>query len=341
MTPVRSLAHRAAATLALASLLLLAACGASKPSDTPESALEGWKPGPARSTLVAFVQAVTTPGPDYVAPADRIAVFDNDGTLWSEQPVYFQVQFALDEVRRMAPEHPAWTTQEPFRSVLAGDMAGVARSGEKGLMQIVGVTHSGMSTEVFTQRVQHWTASARHPRTGQPYTQMTYAPMHALLDYLRAHQFQTYIVSGGDTDFMRAWTQQAYGIPPQQVIGSHFGLAYSVENGVPTLTRQPRLDFNDDGPGKPVAIQRHIGKRPILAFGNSDGDLEMLQWTMGGSGKRLAALVHHTDAAREWAYDRESKIGRLDKALDLARQQGWLVVDMQEAWSRVYAFEQQ
>ena len=332
--------RRAVRHAVLPLLLLLAACG-SMPSDTPESALPSWKDGPSRSAILEFVRTVTTTGPDYVAPADRIAVFDNDGTLWAEQPVYFQLQFALDEVRTLAPAHPQWRTQQPFRAVLDNDQAALLKQGEKGLLPIVAATHTGISVDEFGQRVASWTESARHPRTGQPYTAMAYAPMRELLDYLRRHEFKTFIVSGGDGDFMRVFAQRVYGIPPEQVVGSSFVTQYEMRAGGPVLLRTPKLEFNDDGPGKPVAINRYIGRRPLLAFGNSDGDLQMLQWTAAGSGKRFAGLVHHTDAQREWAYDRQSHIGRLDKALDEARQRGWTVVDMKTEWSRIYVFETQ
>ncbi|MFU1929042.1 HAD family hydrolase [Bordetella hinzii] len=321
-------------------LALLAACASPPPAPTPQSQLPSWNAGPSREAIIAFVQAVTQPGPDYVPPAERIAVFDNDGTLWSEQPVYFQMQFALDQVRSQAPSHPEWRQKLPYKTVLQGDSVALKQLDERGLLQIVAATHTGMSTDEFTQRVKRWAASARHPRTQMAYTSMTFAPMRELLDYLRAHDFKTYIVSGGETDFMRAWAEEAYGIPPEQVIGSTFVVSYEMRDGKPVLMRQPKLEFNDDGPGKPVSIHRYIGRRPILAFGNSDGDLEMLQWTAAGTGKRFAGLVHHTDARREWAYDRQSSVGKLDRALDQARAQGWTVVDMKTEWKRVYSFEQ-
>lgn len=330
--------QRLRAWLALAALTLLTAC-ASAPPPAHETLLPSWKPGPSRDAIVAFVQAVTTAGPDFVDPADRIAVFDNDGTLWAEQPVYFQVQYALDQIRLQAPAHPEWQNRQPFKAVLQGDRAAMETMGERGLMQIVAATHANMTTDEFSQKVKRWSATARHPRTQMAYTSMTYAPMRELLDYLRAHDFKTYIVSGGDTDFMRTFAQASYGIPPEQVIGSSFVTSFEMQNGVPVIVRQPKLEFNDDGPNKPLAIQRYIGRRPIFAFGNSDGDLAMLQWTAAGSGKRFAGLVHHTDAGREWAYDRTSKIGKLDKALDEAGKKGWTVVDMKQEWKRIYVFE--
>ncbi|KGD86828.1 haloacid dehalogenase [Achromobacter sp. RTa] len=323
----------------LCALCLLAGCAA--PASQTRADLPSWADGPSRSAIVEFVDAVTQPGsPDFVAPEARIAVFDNDGTLWSEQPMYFQFLFALDEVRAQAPSHPEWNSRQPFKAVLQDDKAALAKSGERGLMEIVVATHTGMTVEQFSQRVDEWLRTARHPRTGKPYTSMTYVPMRELLDYLRARGFKTYIVSGGETEFMRPWTEAAYGVPPEQVIGSGFTTEFQAQGGTFQLMRQPKLEFNDDGPGKPVAIQRYIGRRPILAFGNSDGDLQMLQWTAAGSGKRFAGIVHHTDAKREWAYDRDSSIGRLDKALDEARSKGWTVVDMEKEWTRIYEFNQ-
>lgn len=324
----------------IAAMLLLAACASPQKAVTPAAALPSWNEGPSRTAILDFVQAVTQPGsPDFVATDARIAVFDNDGTLWSEQPLYFQVLFALERIKAMAPRHPEWTTRQPFKAALNDDKAALAKSGQAGLFKIIGATHTQMSVDDFTQSVTQWTATARHPRFNQPYTAMTYAPMRELLDYLRAKGFKTYIVSGGETEFMRPWAQAAYGIPPEQVIGSSFVTTFDVRGGQPVLWRQGKLEFNDDGPGKPVAIQRYIGRRPLLAFGNSDGDLQMLQWTAAGPGKRFAGIVHHTDAEREWAYDRDSDIGRLDRALDEARRSGWTVVDMKTEWRRVYAFE--
>jgi len=317
-------------------LFLLAGCAG--PDRQKQAELASWTDGPSRTAIVAFVKAVTEPGsPDFVPVHDRIAVFDNDGTLWSEQPMYFQVMFSLDEVHALAQSHPDWYTRQPFMAVLQGNHAAVAKSGERGLMEIVLATNTGTSIEQYQQRVDQWLQTARHPRTKLPYTSMTYAPMRELLDYLRAYDFKTYIVSGGETEFMRPWTQKAYGIPRDQVIGSGFETQFQADGSGFELMRLPKLSFNDDGPGKPVAIQRYIGQRPILAFGNSDGDLQMLQWTTAGPGKRFAGIVHHTDAKREWAYDRDSHVGRLDKALDEARAKGWTVVDMEKEWKRIYA----
>ncbi|PQZ61903.1 haloacid dehalogenase [Achromobacter sp. MYb9] len=320
--------------------LLLTACASPQKAPPAQAELPSWNDGPSRTAIVDFVRAVTQPGgPDFVEAEERIAVFDNDGTLWSEQPMYFEVLFALDRVKEMAPAHPEWAKRPPFKAAIEGDKAALAKTGQQGLLKIVGATHTGMTVDDFTQSVTQWAATARHPRFNQPYTSMTFVPMRELLDYLRANGFKTYIVSGGETEFMRPWAQAAYGVPPEQVIGSGFTTTFEMRGDKPVLWRQGKLEFNDDGPGKPVAIQRYIGRRPLLAFGNSDGDLQMLQWTAAGAGKRFAGIVHHTDAQREWAYDRDSSIGRLDRALDEAQRSGWTVVDMKTEWKRIYAFE--
>ena len=305
-------------------------------------ALPSWNDGPSREAIIDFVEAVSAEGSkDYVAPAQRIAVFDNDGTLWSEQPMYFQVLFAMAEVRRLAAQHPQWKSQQPFKAVLENDQKTLAASGMKGLMQIVTATHTGMSTETFRQNAQRWLASNVHPRTHRPYTEMVFQPMLELLAYLRANGFKTYIVSGGEVAFMRTFAEEVYGIPPEQVIGTTFASRFQDLDGELTIQRLAPLTHNDDGPGKPENIEAYIGRRPILAFGNSDGDLQMLQWTMAGPGRRLAVLVHHTDAGREWAYDRQSGVGRLDKALDEARHKEWVIVDMAKEWNRIYPFDQE
>ncbi len=302
--------------------------------------LPSWNEGARKQQIIDFVQAVTVEGSkDYVKPAERIAVFDNDGTLWTEQPAYFEVLFAFDEVKRLAPQHPDWKTTQPFQAVLEGDHQALAQSGMDGLLKIIGATHTGVSTEAFIDNAKNWLKQARHPKTGKPFNQMIYQPMLEMLDYLRSQQFKTYIVSGGDTAFMRAFAEEVYGVPPEQVIGSNFVTQFQLNNGQPQVLRTARLAHNDDGPGKPESIDAIIGRRPILAFGNSDGDLQMLQWTAAGSGKRFMGLVHHTDAKREWAYDRHSSVGRLDKALDQARTQHWTVVDMASDWRRIYPFE--
>ncbi|MFK0310076.1 HAD family hydrolase [Pseudomonas sp. NPDC090233] len=302
--------------------------------------LPSWRDGPSRQAIEAFVAAVTTQGgKDYVPEAERVAVFDNDGTLWSEQPLYFEVLFALDEVKRLAPQHPEWASQQPFKAVLEGDQKALSDSGMDGILKIVAATHAGVSTEAFIANTQRWLATAKHPRSHKPYTEMVFQPMLELLQYLRANGFRTYIVSGGEVAFMRAFAQEVYGVPPEQVIGTTLDARFIDDNGKLSIERLPKLLHNDDGPGKPVSIDARIGRRPIFAFGNSDGDLQMLQWTMAGSGKRFAGLVHHTDAAREWAYDRDSQVGRLDKALDAARSANWTVVDMAQEWQRIYPFD--
>jgi len=300
--------------------------------------LPSWNNGPARTAIVDFVHRVTDKrGPDFVPPGARIAVFDNDGTLWSEQPVYVQLQFALDRVRALAAQHPEWRETQPFKAVLEGDRAALEAAGMKGVAGIVAATHAGMTPDEFGKIAAEWLATARHPRFGRLYTEMVYRPMLELVAYLRGNGFKTFIVSGGGADFMRAFAGEVYGIPPEQVIGSTIVVRYEAgADGQPVLVREPRLEHVDDGPGKPVGIDRAIGQRPILAFGNSDGDLEMLQYTAAGSGPRFVGLVHHTDAGREWAYDRESRVGRLDKVLDEARRRSWTIVDMQRDWRDVF-----
>jgi hypothetical protein len=302
--------------------------------------LSSWNDSKAKSTLISFVNGVTFPGsPGFIPIEDRVAVFDNDGTLWSEQPVYFQVAFALDRVKAMAPQHPEWKEQEPFKSLLAGDVKAVLAGGEKALLQIIAATHAGMTTDEFNQTVTEWSKTARHPKTGKLYTEMVYQPMLEVLQYLRASGFKTYIVSGGGIEFMRPWTERVYGIPAEQVVGSQGKVKLEMRDGKPVLLKLPEIDLIDDGPGKPVGIQYHIGKQPVIAFGNSDGDLQMLQWTTGRGSGRLGFIVHHTDAVREWAYDRDSPIGKLDKALDLAPAAGWIVIDMKNDWKKIYPFD--
>ena len=301
-------------------------------------ALGSWNDTAPKSAIVAFVERVTKQGStDFVPVPERIAVFDNDGTLWAEQPVYFQLAFMVDRVKALAPEHPEWKSREPFASLLKGDMKGVLAGGEKGLMELMAATHSGMTTEEFGRSVSDWIATAKNPKTGRRYIDMTYQPMRELLDYLRANGFKTFIVSGGGIEFMRPWAEKTYGIPPEQVVGSSGKLKFEMRDGKPVLIKLPEINLVDDKEGKPVGIQTHIGRRPITAFGNSDGDLQMLQWTAAGSGPRFCLIVHHTDAEREFAYDRQSHIGRLDKALDEAQERGWTVVDMKRDWSRVYS----
>ncbi|MBB4005645.1 phosphoglycolate phosphatase-like HAD superfamily hydrolase [Aurantimonas endophytica] len=284
-----------------------------------------------------FVTAVTTDGgADYVEPANRIAVFDNDGTLWSEQPMYVQLAFALDRVKTLAPDHPEWKETEPFKSVLAGDMKGVAAFGIKGLVEIVAATHSGMTSDEFTAIAKDWIASATHPTTGKPYTSMIYQPMRELIDYLKANDFRVFIVSGGGIEFMRPWTEVTYAIPPENVVGSSIKTKYEMHDGKPAVVRLPEIEFIDDGAGKPVGIQKFIGKRPIAAFGNSDGDFQMLEWTTGGEGRRFGLIVHHDDADRDVAYDRDSTFGKLDRGLDDGPRQGWTIVSMKNDWKQVF-----
>lgn len=301
--------------------------------------LPSWNDGPARQAIIAFVEQVTDKKSDqFVSPAERIAVFDNDGTLWVEQPMYTQMAFALDRVKAMAPAHPEWQTKPPFNAALAGDLEAVMAGGTNALLELVMASHAGMTTEAFAGTVKDWIQTARHPRFNQPYTNLVYPPMLEVLDYLRANGFKTYIVSGGGIDFMRPWTESVYGIPPERVVGSSVKTRFEIKDGTPVIMRLPELNFVDDKEGKPVAINLHIGRRPIAAFGNSDGDLAMLQWTAAGRGSHFCMVVHHTDAGREWAYDRASPIGRLDKALDEARARGWIVVDMKADWKRVFSF---
>lgn len=299
--------------------------------------LPSWNDTAPKKAILAFVDKVTREGsPGFVPPAERIAVFDNDGTLWSEQPMYFQAFFIFDRIKQLAPQHPEWKENEPFASVLKGDLKKALAGGEKALIEMAMATHAGMTTEEFEQIVTGWINTAKHPTTGRPYTEMIYQPMLELLEYLRANGFKTFIVSGGGIEFMRPWTERVYGIPPEQVVGSSIKTRYEVRDGKPALVRLPELNFIDDKAGKPVGIHSHIGRRPIFAAGNSDGDFQMLEWTTAGSGPRFALLVHHTDAEREFAYDRESHIGTLSRGLDEGPGRGWTIVDMKLDWRRVF-----
>ncbi|WP_428356200.1 HAD family hydrolase [Methyloprofundus sp.] len=323
-----------------AAILLIVLTGCSCTGGIKQDPLPSWNEGAAKTNIIEFVQAVTDQSsPDYVPPAERIATFDNDGNLWAERPVYFQLIFAIDRVKQLAPQHPEWKTTQPFKAVLEDDMQALAASGEKGLLQLIMATHADMTENEFAAIVKQWLATARHPRFNRPYNELVYQPMLELLTYLRANEFKTYIVSGGGIEFMRPWTEEVYGIPPEQVVGSSIKTKFEIRDGVPVLVRLPEINFIDDKAGKPVGINQHIGRRPIAAFGNSDGDLQMLQWTAAGDGKRLMMLVHHTDAQREYAYDRDSHIGKLDKALDAAEQNGWTVVDMQNDWKVIFPAE--
>src|SRR5262245_13323797 len=331
---MRARRHVERATVAL---LLLSACQRTAVKSVDHNPLPSWNDTAPKQAIIAFVDKVThLDTPDFVPPAERIAVFDNDGTLWAEQPLYFQLAFASDRIKALAPQHPEWESQEPFASLLKGDVAAALSGGEKGIMEILAATHAGMTTVEFEQTVKDWMATAKHPTTGEPYNKMIYKPMLDLLELLRANGFKTYIVSGGGVEFMRAWAEEAYGIPPEQVVGSSGKLKWEMRDGGPVLVKLAEIDFIDDGEGKPVGIQKFIGRRPILAFGNSDGDHQMLQWTAAGAGPRFMGIVNHTDAEREWAYDRDSHIGKLDKAWDEAVARGWTVVDMKSDWKTVY-----
>jgi phosphoserine phosphatase len=299
--------------------------------------LASWNDTATKKALVAFVEKVTGEGSaDFVPPPERIAVFDNDGTLWSEKPVYFQLLFAIDRVKALAGQHPEWKEKQPFKAVLENDMKALAESGKKGIAELLMASHAGMSTDEFEQIASDWIATARHPKTGKPYTEMVYQPMLELLQYLRANGFKTFIVSGGGIEFMRPWVEKVYGIPPEQVVGSKIKVEYKVVDGTPVLMRLPQLDFVDDKAGKPVGIHYHIGRRPIAAFGNSDGDFEMLEWTTSGEGPRLGMLVHHDDAKREVAYDRDSHVGGLSRGLDEGPGRGWTITSMKNDWKCVF-----
>ncbi len=305
-----------------------------------EDPLPSWNDGPTKQAIIDFVSAATTEGgPDWIAPGDRIATFDNDGTLWSEQPMYFQGMFINDRIKALAADNPDWASTMPFKAVLDGDMATLGAAGEKGLVELLGATHAGMTNEEFEAIVKDWIATARHPRFDRPYTDLVFQPMLEVLDYLRENDFQTWIVSGGGIDFMRPWAEAVYGIPPWQVIGSQIDVAYNDKDGPPRFDREPGVFFVDDKEGKPVGILRHIGREPVIAFGNSDGDYQMLEYVTAGDGPDLGLIVHHTDAAREWAYDRDSHIGTLARALDDAPKEGWQVIDMAKDWKVIYPFE--
>lgn len=302
--------------------------------------LPSWNNGPTKRAIVDFVSRVTKKGgPDFVPLTERIAVFDNDGTLWCEQPMYVQFAFALDRVKTLAPQHPEWKDRQPFKSVLEGSLALALAGGEPAVLELITATHAGMTTEEFEVTVKNWLATAKHPRFQRPYHELVYQPMLELLAHLRANGFQTHIVSGGGVEFMRPWVERVYGILPEQVIGSSIKTKFELRDGVPVLVRLPEINFIVDKATKPVGIHEQIGRRPIAAFGNSDGDFEMLQWTTSGRGPRFGLIVHHTDAEREYAYDRASLVGRLDNALTEAPQRGWTVTDMQRDWNRVFPFD--
>jgi phosphoserine phosphatase len=338
------IARRAKHIAAAAVLTLLAACSTTESLIQPADPLPSWNDGATKEAITTFVEAVTTEGgPDYVAPADRIATFDNDGTLWPSHPMYTQLVFALDRIKVLAPQHPEWKTTQPFKDVLDGNLEGLAGSGEKGIAELVMATHAGMSTADFEAIVSDWFTTAKHPHFDRLYTDLAYQPMLELLDYLRANEFMTYIVSGGGVEFMRPMTEEVYGIPAQQVIGSSIVTKFEMQDGRPVLMREAKVDFIDDKDGKPVGINKFIGKRPIAAFGNSDGDREMLEWTAGGDGARLMMLVFHDDAEREFAYgpangQPDTKFGTFSQALmDEAKSSGWNVISMKDDWGAIFA----
>ncbi len=319
-------------------LLILIFVGASAGTvAAQEDPLPSWNDGRTKSAIIEFVDQVTDENsPEFVPAEQRIATFDNDGTLWSEQPIYFQLAFALDRVKAMAPDHPEWKETQPFKGVLENDLKAVMAGGKKSIAEIIAATHAGMTTEQFEKIVTDWIATAKHPTSGRRYQDMVYQPMLELLSYLRSNGFKTFIVSGGGIEFMRPWTEQTYGIPPEQVVGSSIKTRFELRDGKPVIVRLPEINFIDDKAGKPLGINEHIGRRPIFAAGNSDGDLQMLQYTTIGRTPSIGLIIHHTDAKREWAYDRDSHIGRLDLALDEAAKRGWVVVNMKNDWNRIY-----
>jgi phosphoserine phosphatase len=335
-------------------LVLAVACGAPSggmPAAGEQPAASGttqgtdplptWNDGPRKQAITEFVEAVTTPGgADFVTEAERIATFDNDGTLWVEHPMYTQLAFAFDRVHELAPQHSDWATTEPFKSVLDNNIEGVAAAGKKGLVELVMATHAGMTTGEFAGIVTQWIGTAQHPRFQRVYTELVYQPMVELLAYLQDNGFKTYIVSGGGVEFMRPWTEATYNIPPEQVIGSTIKTRFEMRDGEPVLVREPEVFFINDEEGKPIDIEAFIGRRPIAAFGNSDHDIPMLQWTLAGDGRRLAMMVHHTDADREYAYDRDTSFGALGKGIDDAASAGWQLIDMKNDWARIFAWEQ-
>jgi hypothetical protein len=334
--PITSRRDLLLAGAAVASLAMTSAAGPLSLAADGEP-LPSWNDATAKQSILGFVERVTTQGADFVPPPERIAVFDNDGTLWSEQPRYFQAYFILSRVQALAPMHPEWKDREPLALLIKGDMQNaVLNATKEDLAEVLATAHAGMTTDEFQTYVLDWANTAKHPRTGRLFTEMVFQPMLELLSYLRANAFKTFIVSGGGIEFMRPWTERIYGIPPEQVVGSTGGLRWEMRDDIPVLLKTAELVHNDDKEGKPIAIQRHIGRRPIAAFGNSDGDLAMLQWTAARRGPSFCLYVHHDDARREWVYDRTSHVGRLDKGLDEAKAKGWTVVSMQNDWNRIY-----
>ena len=333
--------HRRALLAALLATAASAAALRAHPALAQGDPLPSWNDGPAKQSILKFVAEVTAPNsPDLVPPSQRIATFDNDGTLWCEQPMYVQLAFALDRVKTLSAANPDWADRQPFKAALEGNTKALTEAGERGLVELIMATHAGMTVNEFEQIVKDWLAAARHPRFNRPYTELVYQPMIELLAYLRASGFKTFIVSGGGVEFMRPWTERVYGVPPEQVVGSSIKTKFQMRRDIPILFRLPEINFIDDGPGKPVGINESIGRRPIAAFGNSDGDLQMLQWTTTRApGRSFGLLVHHTDAEREYAYDRRSDFGKLDKALDVAAVNQWTVADMKQDWKRVFAFQ--
>lgn len=321
-------------------LIVAYSCSSGSANVGPEDPLPSWNEGETKRAIMDFVEDVTNPSCDcFVAVPDRIAVFDNDGNLWSEQPAYFQLFFAIDRVKEMAVDHPEWKTQQPFQSILEDDLETFASFGEHGILEVVMATHAGNTSEEFEGIVSQWLSSAKHPRFDRPFTDLVYQPMLELLSYLRANDFKTFIVSGGGIEFMRPWVEEVYGIPRDQVVGSSVKTEFVIMDGVPQIRRLPVMDFIDDKEGKPVGIHKFIGRKPVFCSGNSDGDLQMMQYTDSGKGSRFMLYLHHTDAEREWAYDRQSHIGRLDKGLDEAMEKGWTVIDMKEDWKVIYPFQ--
>jgi phosphoserine phosphatase len=326
--------YRKSRVVALVVCLLVAAVASASMAADP---LPSWNDGDVKTSIVAFVEKVTKEGgPDFAPVAERIATFDNDGTLWCEQPMYFQMIFAFERIKETAGDHPEWKQQEPYKFVLDGDLKAFGATGQKGLLDIIAATHAGMTVEQFHATVREWMHTARHPRFHRPYDQCIYQPMVELLKYLRANGFKTFIVSGGGIEFMRPWVDKAYGIPPEQVVGSSGVVKYELVEDKPVLMKEAKVEFIDDGPGKPVGINHFIGRRPIMAFGNSDGDYEMLRWTTAGEGARFGLIVHHTDAEREYAYDYPSRVGQLKRALEEAPQRGWVVVSMKDDWKTIF-----
>lgn len=326
--------------LIFATIIMIACTPMQKDEAIISDPLPSWNEGETKNSIIRFVDAVTDPvNEHFIEVEDRIATFDNDGNLWSEQPAYFQLFFAIDRVKILADQHPEWKDQQPFKAILEDDLKTLATFGEHGLIEIVMATHGNITTEEFESIVRSWLSTALHPRFNRPYTQLVYQPMLELLEYLRNKDFKTFIVSGGGIEFMRPWVEEVYGIPRDQVVGSSIKTEFTFQNGEPVIMRLPEMDFIDDKEGKPVGINRFIGRKPVFASGNSDGDLQMLQWTASGESLNFMLYLHHTDGEREWAYDRESHIGRLDKGLDEAEEKGWTVIDMKEDWKIIYPFE--